>query len=72
MAETLKHYREAWKPSEDICFVIDDKTAEARSPEQIDAMFQAIRAAANEHGFDLNSWGSKSALRRFLRIKEPS
>jgi hypothetical protein len=65
---TTKNYLQDWKPEADICIIIDDKTGEDRTQEEINSLFYDLRAAANKHGFDLNSWGSKESTIRFLSI----
>lgn len=63
-----------WKPKQDICIVLDDITGSERTPDEIDQIFDIIRSAANNHGFDLSSWGlrdsfEKSIQKRYIRAK---
>jgi putative SOS response-associated peptidase YedK len=68
------HFLVNWKPTEDICIILDDKTGNDRTPAEIDALFEAIRSAANNAGFDLSTWGlrpgfEKSIKKRYVRAK---
>lgn len=63
---SAKNYLEGWKPTQDIAIVFDDKTADHRSVEQIDAMFEELRAVANKNGFDLDQWGTRRQMERSM------
>lgn len=68
-----KNYLEGWKPTQDIAIVFDDKTADHRPVEQIDAMFEELRAVVNKHGFDLYQWGTRKQMEKSMaavRLRE--
>lgn len=65
--EPLKHYHAEWQPGDNIHICFDDKTADARTPDEIDAFFTELRAVANKHDFDLSSWGDWKSTLTYLK-----
>ena len=55
-----------WKPTESVAFILDDKSADDRTSEQLQALVDDLRTAANKHNFDLQSWGTQTNIRKFL------
>lgn len=48
----------SWKPQDDFCIVVDDKTAEDRTEDQLREMVLKVREVVEEYGFDLNRSGA--------------
>jgi hypothetical protein len=46
-----------WKPMDDFAIVLDDQTADPRTPEQLEAMVAEIKAIANKYDFDISYYG---------------
>jgi len=55
-----------WNPQDDICLVIDDKTAEVRSDGELKTMFEQIRSVIGQYGFDISQHGTRAGFARFF------
>jgi hypothetical protein len=55
-----------WEPGDDICFIFDDKTAETRSPDEIQNFIDDLKKIANRHDFDLSQFGTRSGFAQFF------
>lgn len=68
------NYLPEWKPGQDIIISLDDKTEDPRPVEEINAMFDVLKCAARNAGFDLQAWGLRpnfesSIQKNYVRAK---
>jgi hypothetical protein len=66
MSTTIKNYLPDWQPTEDIAIIIDDKTAQDRSQDQLNAMMDEMREVCGRYGFDFNIWGHPKNIKSFI------
>jgi len=52
-----------WKPGEDFCVRLCDKTNDARNSEQLEEMVERIRKEVNPYGFDILGYGSWASMK---------
>lgn len=51
-----------------VCLILDDKTGDERTPDELEQLYSALRGVVETHGFKMSSCGSKESLIRFLSI----
>jgi len=53
-------YSFSWEPQKGVLIVLDDKTADPRTKEELSKMIFQIKQVAKKYGFGLSSWGNDS------------
>ncbi len=75
-----QNYLNEWKPGDDICIVIETKNVNPEKPpvhktqEEINELFDVLKCAAHNAGFDLSTWGLRPSFesaikKRYVRAK---
>lgn len=68
----MSNYLQTWKPGDEICIIIEDKTGtdkeppRPRTPEEINKLFTDLQATAQTAGFDLSTWGLRNAFEKSI------
>jgi hypothetical protein len=68
------NYLPNWAPGQDIIISIEDELKTPRTQEEINAMFDVLKCAARNSGFDLQTWGlrphfEKAIEKSYIRAK---
>lgn len=55
-----------WKPTENFVMSFSDETGEGRTEDEMRAMVEKLREAANPFGFDIQQWGSYTNMKNSM------
>jgi hypothetical protein len=59
-----------WRPTDNVWYVMDDKTGEKRTDEDLQKFLDDLRVTANQHGFDMHFYGTDRSIAKLMEIRK--